>query len=239
MNSNSKPEENSKVNEIPDAEMKKRYQKSLAISIVGIILLIIGIILLFIGLGGFWLVYFGGLHWGGGFTFYLMINFMTLGIILIIIGLILVITGLKIRRKKKFSRFLISRAVLIVGITIIFFCAIAAIWLYLTILPGILLGIIISLCGFYGIKVNKSQLDSQKRKILKKYYSGLITLILGIIFLIPAGYLWWSCIAYGISGMAGLALIGAGFCTIIGTILMVLGLVRVISYRSERKKISS
>lgn len=43
MNSNLKPEEKSKVNEITKVKMKKRYQKSLAILIVGIILLIIGV----------------------------------------------------------------------------------------------------------------------------------------------------------------------------------------------------
>ncbi|MFX0104874.1 MAG: hypothetical protein ACFE75_05245 [Candidatus Hodarchaeota archaeon] len=39
----------------------------------------------------------------------------------------------------------------------------------------------------------------------------MIVLILGIIFLIPAGYLWWHYIAYGymMGGMSPLALIGA------------------------------
>lgn len=46
MNSDSKPEKNSEINEIPDLKLKKRYQKSLAILIVGITIIFIWVVLI-------------------------------------------------------------------------------------------------------------------------------------------------------------------------------------------------
>ncbi len=100
MNSNSEPEEKSKVNEITNAEMKRRIQKSLAILIVGIILLIIGVIILSVYLWVLVQIPIDSLLWGGGLILINMIGIITIGAILMIIGLILVRKSLKMRRKK-------------------------------------------------------------------------------------------------------------------------------------------
>ncbi|MFX1419951.1 MAG: hypothetical protein ACFE9N_13615 [Promethearchaeota archaeon] len=87
-------------------------------------------------------------------------------------------------------------------------------------------------------EINKSNLDKQKRKIRRKFISGLTVLILGIIFLILAGYLWRHYIAYGymMGGMSGLILYGAVGLTIWSIILMIPGLIQLISYRKIRKE---
>ncbi|MFW9969972.1 MAG: hypothetical protein ACFFDF_07205 [Candidatus Odinarchaeota archaeon] len=98
MNSNSKPEEKSMVNEDTNAEMRERYQESLGILIVGIILLIIGVIILSICL---WvLVHIPNFSSGETSIFLSTMGYITFGAILMIIGLILVGKSLKMRREK-------------------------------------------------------------------------------------------------------------------------------------------
>ncbi|MFW9969971.1 MAG: hypothetical protein ACFFDF_07200 [Candidatus Odinarchaeota archaeon] len=100
MNSNSKPEEKPKVKEITNLNMKRRYQKSLAILIVGIILLIIGAIILSMFLWILVQIPIDSLFWEGGLIFFSMMCYITIGTILMIIGLILVRKSLKMRREK-------------------------------------------------------------------------------------------------------------------------------------------
>jgi hypothetical protein len=142
------------------------------------------------------------------------------------------------------KRYKKSLAILIIGLTIILIWAVLLLGRILRLyqletIALIILGIIISLYGLYAVVANKLQLNWQKRIILRRFFSGSIVLIIGVIFLYFGLWILLTQISYP-GAMWGLGYIGSVLFMTLGTILMILGFIRssltAKSYLAERKK---
>lgn len=142
------------------------------------------------------------------------------------------------------KRYKKSLVILIIGLTIILIWAVLLLGRILRIyqletIALIILGIIISLYGLYAVVANKLQLDWQKRIILRRFFSGLIMLTIGIIFLYFGLWMLLTQISYP-GAMWGLGYIGSVLFMTPSTILMILGFIRssltAKAYLAERKK---
>ncbi len=166
MNSNSEPEEKSKVNEITNAKMKKRYKKSLAILIIGLTIILIWAVLL---LGRILRIY--QLE---------TIALIILGIIISLYGLYAVVANkLQLNWQKRIilRRFFLGSIVLIIGVIFLYF----GLWILLTQIsyPGAMwglgysgsvlfmtLGTILMILGFIRSSLTaKSYLAEWKKKV--------------------------------------------------------------------------